>query len=168
MVEIRTPRLLLRPPVARDLEDLHAVFSQPKAMRYWSSLPHPDLETTRRWLEGMIEQAQATGTDFVIEHEGRVVGKAGCYAPPDIGYILHPDLWGQGLATEALSAILDHVLAPGRLDRLRADVDPRNQASLALLARLGFKEVGRATRTWLVGEEWCDSVYLEITRLERV
>ena len=50
------------------------------------------------------------------------------------------------------------------IERVTADVDPRNTASLALLHRLGFAETHRAARTWLVGEEWCDSVYLALPR----
>jgi ribosomal-protein-alanine N-acetyltransferase len=41
-------------------------------------------------------------------------------------------------------------------------VDPRNAGSLRLLRRLGFRKTGRKERTWLVGEEWCDSVYLQV------
>ena len=57
--------------------------------------------------------------------------------------------------------------------RIDADVDPRN-ASLAEASRrvLGFRETGRKERTWLVGNEWCDSVYLALDasswRLRRI
>ena len=43
---------------------------------------------------------------------------------------------------------------------LTAEVDPRNAASLRLLAKLGFGETHRAERTLLWKDEWCDSVYL--------
>jgi RimJ/RimL family protein N-acetyltransferase len=43
---------------------------------------------------------------------------------------------------------------------LTADVDPRNLSSLALLKRNGFVETGRATGTWQIGAELCDSIYL--------
>jgi RimJ/RimL family protein N-acetyltransferase len=33
-----------------------------------------------------------------------------------------------------------------------------------VLAKLGFVETGRAERTFLLGEEWCDSVYLALAR----
>ena len=49
-------------------------------------------------------------------------------------------------------------------DRLTADVDPRNAASLRVLGKLGFVETGRAERTFLLGDEWCDSVYLALPR----
>lgn len=161
MVELVTPRLKLRRARAEDLHDLHAVLSHPAAMRYWSTRPHENLEQTRAWLADMMA---ATGEDFVVEHEGRVIGKAGCYALPSIGYILHPDAWGRGFASEAVGAAVAHVFRTRDVERLVADVDPRNTASLGLLTKLGFRETHRARRTWLVGDEWCDSVYLALDR----
>lgn len=161
MVELVTPRLKLRRARPDDLADLHAVLSHPAAMRYWSTPPHASLDQTRAWLADMIA---SDGEDFVVERDGRVIGKAGCYALPSIGYILHPESWGQGLAAEALGAAIAHVFRTRDVDRLVADVDPRNAASLRLLAKLGFRETHRAARTWLVGDEWCDSVYLALDR----
>ncbi len=164
MSEIVTERLRLRRARADDLDALHAVLSQPVAMRYWSSPPHGDREQTRTWLAGMIDAPPQLSDDYVVEFEGRVIGKAGCWRLPEVGYILHPDYWGRGLAREALGAVIDHVFAGWPVEALTADVDPRNEASLRLLARLGFVETHRAKRTWLVGEEWCDSVYLALPR----
>jgi RimJ/RimL family protein N-acetyltransferase len=162
--EIMTARLRLRRARPEDAADLHAVFSDPRAMRYWSTPPHAEIGETRRWLDSMIAADPDASDDFVIERDGRVVGKAGAWRLPEIGFILHPDLWGQGLAEEALSAVRDHLFAARGLGRLTADVDPRNEASLRLLARLGFVETGRGQRTWRVGEAWCDSVYLALER----
>ena len=164
MFEILTPRLRLRPARSDDLDDIHAVLCEPRAMRYWSSPPHTDLDQTRAWLDSMIQAPPQSSCDFVIEHQGQVIGKAGCWRVPEIGYILHPDAWGQGLAREALSAVIPEVFAHFPIDAITGDVDPRNVASLKLLARLGFVETHRAARTWLVGEEWCDSVYLALAR----
>ena len=162
--EILTERLRLRRARPEDAPDLHAVFREPRAMRYWSTPPHAELSETERWLDSMISADPQASDDFVIEREGVVIGKAGAWRLPEIGFILHPSFLGQGLANEALSAVITHLFADRGLDHLTADVDPRNQASLRLLARLGFVETGRAERTWRVGEEWCDSVYLALDR----
>ena len=45
---------------------------------------------------------------------------------------------------------------------MRADVDQANLRSLALLERLGFRRTGYAERTFKIGENWVDSVYLEL------
>ena len=164
MSEILTPRLRLRRADPGDLDDLHAVLGNPTAMRYWSTLPHESLEETWAWLQRMIAAPPDTSDDFVVEHRGRVIGKAGCWRLPEIGFILHPDSWGQGLGFEALTAVVERLFARFPIDALRADVDPRNAASLRLLGRLGFREASRARRTWKIGDEWCDSVYLELRR----
>jgi RimJ/RimL family protein N-acetyltransferase len=133
-------------------------------MRYWSRPPHGDLEQTRTALEVMIGASPQESEDFVIEYRGKVIGKAGCWRIPEIGFILAPDHWGRGLAAEALGAVIPRVFARFPIPAVIADVDPRNSACLDLLARLGFRETHRAARTWLVGDEWCDSVYLALPR----
>ena len=125
---IRTPRLLLRRARLDDLPDLFAVFSDARAMRYWDTPPHTDPALTRRWLGSMAALPPDTD-DFIVERDGRAIGKAGCWRPYEIGFILHPDHWGQGLATEALSAVIPHVFATLPAPALTAEVDPRNAAS---------------------------------------
>ena len=102
--------------------------------------------------------------DFILEHEDQVIGKAGCWRLPEIGFILHPDHWGRGFAHEALTAIIAQLFEHFPIPEITADVDPRNAACLALLKRLGFNQTGTASRTWLVGDEWCDSIYLALPR----
>ena len=143
---------------------MHAVLSDPAAMRYWSTPPHTDVDQTRDWLGRMLKASPEESDDFLIECEGRIIGKAGCWRLPEIGFILHPDYWGRGLASEALAPIIDHVFETRGLAAIEADVDPRNAGSLAVLKKLGFRETGRANRTWKVGDEWCDSVYLALPR----
>lgn len=163
--EIVTARLRLRRATMEDLPAIHDVLRQPEAMRYWSTPPHPDMETTAAWLGGMVASPREVSEDFVVEWESRVIGKAGFYRLPDIGYILHPDAWGRGLAREALTAVIDHVWTTRpEIEALTADVDPRNERSLRLLEGLGFERTGYAERTFLVGEEWCDSVFLGLRR----
>ena len=156
---IETARLVLRRATLRDLDAFHAVMRDPRAMRYWSTPPHQDIEQTRLWLTAMVAADPAISDDFVIELGGAAIGKLGAFRLPEVGFLLHPDHHGQGYAREALAAYTGYVRARG-LPGLTADVDPRNVASLALLTGAGFVETGRAARSWLVGEEWCDSIYL--------
>jgi RimJ/RimL family protein N-acetyltransferase len=160
---MKTARLTLRPAQEDDLEAFHAILSNPVAMRFWSSLPHETLERTREWLDTMMAVPPGEGEDFVIVHDGRVIGKAGLYRFPAIGYVLHPDHWGHGFAREALAPILDRAFDVHGLAHVEADVDPGNGASRRLLERLGFTETHTAKNTWLIGETWYDSVYLRLT-----
>ena len=166
-MELRTERLLLRTAREDDLAAMHSVLSNPAAMTYWSTLPHETLDQTRDWLASMIAIQPAEGEDFIIELDGKLIGKAGLWRFPEIGFILHPDHWGHGYASEALTLVLDRAFDVHGLAKVEADVDPRNTASLKLLTRLGFRETGRKERTWFVGGKWCDSVYLEADAASR-
>jgi RimJ/RimL family protein N-acetyltransferase len=157
---IRTARLVLRRARPDDLAGLHAVFSHPRAMRYWSRPEHDTMEETARVLDALLTPDRDSD-DFVVDLQGTAIGKAGAWRLPEVGFILHPDHWGRGLGHEAMVAVIAHLQSAWPdLPALTAEVDPRNAASLRLLARLGFAETGRAARTLLWRDEWCDSVYL--------
>ncbi|WP_349512985.1 GNAT family N-acetyltransferase [Erythrobacter sp. NFXS35] len=162
---IRTPRLLLRKVrPAEDFAAMHAILANPQAMAFWSSLPHESEDQSLDWLADMAAIPPAEGADFIVEYQGQPIGKAGFYRFPEIGFLFAPDVWGQGFASEAIYAVLANGFAEHGLEGALADVDPRNAASLRLLARLGFAETRRAERTWLIGDQWCDSVYLSVSR----
>ena len=162
MDEIRTERLLLRRARMQDLAAIHELLSHPVAMRYWSSPPHIELAESETWLRSMVDADLTISDDFIVERDGQVIGKLGCWRLPDVGFLFDPALWGRGYASEALSAYLQRRREIGSPVAITADVDPRNVASLNLLARHGFIETGRATGTWNVGGELCDSIYLEL------
>jgi RimJ/RimL family protein N-acetyltransferase len=160
---LRTERLLLRRATLGDLEALHAIMSDQETMRYWSTLPHDDLRTTRRWLLSMIAAPPEMSDDFVITCDGKTVGKVGAWKLPEVGFLLSRRLWGKGYAVEALRAYIARAFQRGA-SHLVADVDPRNAASLRVLSRCGFVETGRSANTWCVGGVWTDSVYLRLDR----
>ena len=154
---------MLRPFQAADAEALFPIFADPLAMRYWSTPPHASIDVTAAFVAATMEAtASGLGDDLVVVFEGQVIGKAGLWDNREIGFILAPDLWGRGLAREALEAVIARARSRG-LTRIAADVDPRNAASIGLLTRLGFVQTGEAKATVKVGEEWADSLYFELS-----
>ena len=75
------------------------------------------------------------------------IGTIGFHGPPDeqgrveIGYSVQPSWRRQGVATECVSALLAWARSRG-ISRFRASVAPENVPSLAIIRRLGFREVG--------------------------
>ena len=162
---IVTERLLLRRARCEDLGDLHRVFADPRAMRYWDRLPHADIAETRRWLQGMI--AFDPAADRRLRRRAPTAARsarpaAGASARSASSCIPTTGARASPARRSRRSSPTSSPRLP--VDRLEADVDPRNAASLRLLGRLGFREVRRAERTIRVGDEWCDSVYLELPR----
>ena len=144
-----------------DLAAMNRIMSNPRAMRFWSTLPHDSLAQTEAWLESMVDADPATSDDYIVTRDGAVIGKFGAWRLPDFGFLIDPDEWGKGYASEAMTGFIGRRRDLGSTE-LTADVDPRNAASLRLLDRHGFTETHRAARTFQVGDEWCDSVYLRL------
>lgn len=159
--EIRTERLVLRRFRIDDTDAMHRILVDPVAMRFWSTLPHETIEQTQEWVRSEVEAPPELSDDFVVTLDGALIGKLGCFRLPEVGYLLDPATWGNGYAHEAMAAFVARRRALGSTE-LTADVDPRNDSSLRLLRRIGFEETGRAQRTWEIGGEWHDSIYLRL------
>ena len=155
--ELRTDRLLLRRAVATDVDAMHRIMSNPVAMRYWSTPPHVDVGETAKWLASMIDAEPSESDDFIVTLDGTVIGKLGAWKLPEIGFLIAPDFWGRSIASEAMAAFIDRRRRLGSTE-LKADVDPRNAASLRLLKLHGFVETGIAAGTRQVVDELCDSI----------
>ena len=158
-----TERLVLRRMDMDDVPALHAILSDPHAMRYWSTLPHDTLALTEAWVAGtMASVAIGEADDLAIVLNGAVIGKAGLWKGTEIGVMLSREHWGCGYAAEAIRAVISRAFSSG-IDRITADIDPDNTASRRLFKKLGFRVTGSAKATFQIGEVWTDSLYLALT-----
>ena len=114
----------------------------------------------------MLGSTQNGRTDFIISltAEEIPIGKIGVWQDQEIGFLLVRERWGQGLALEALQAILPHLFETVNFEYLTADIDPRNKASNGLLRKVGFEDDGYKERSMQIGDEWVDSQYLKLTK----
>jgi RimJ/RimL family protein N-acetyltransferase len=149
---LRTDRLVLRTMTAADVDDIHAYQSRADVCRYVTFEPRTRDEVAERLTKYATAVALRGDGDFwqlAIErtdHPGRVIGdvyfsiQSVANATGEIGWTLHPDFTGHGYMTEAASAVLELAFATLGLHRVRAELDPRNDASIALCRRLGMRE----------------------------
>jgi RimJ/RimL family protein N-acetyltransferase len=77
-----------------------------------------------------------------------VVGEAGFHGPPrddgrvEIGYMVVAEHRRRGYALEAARALMAWATTEHHITRFRASVSPGNTASLNLVCKLGFVQVG--------------------------
>ncbi|MFG5382199.1 GNAT family N-acetyltransferase [Yoonia sp. R2-816] len=161
---LRTDRLILRAPLPRDLDAMFSVYSDPRAMRYWSTAPHDSPSITRELLDWRIAHWAVAPVNFQITLNDRYIGNAGNFKEDEIGFMLHPDHWRQGILTEAMGAIIPYLWKATDHTQLTADADPNNAASCGLLRSLGFQETHRAENTFCINGVWSDSVYFALPR----
>ena len=104
-------------------------------------------EESRAWLERNLRHAEEPGCGVFVFREqstGRFVGRGairrieiGGHEEVEVGYAVAADSWGQGLATEMASALVDHASAHGLAD-LVAYTEPANAASRRVMEKAGF------------------------------
>lgn len=142
-----TDRLTLRPLTLDDVPAIHAIFSNPTAMRYLPVSLHQDLQQTRAGME--IRLSRSGGLNWAIcfkGHEQWAIGMVqylGQTRFPEMGYVIHPDYWGQGLVVEACQAALDYGFTELGYDRVEFWIDETNLASLRVAEKLNFRVKGR-------------------------
>jgi RimJ/RimL family protein N-acetyltransferase len=167
------PRVRLRHLDEGDIASLFAIYSDPEATRY---LARPRM-TERTHAEEMLARiktgyADGTSLQLAIERrdDGAFLGVCLLFnfvergRRAEIGYILGRTHWSKGYAGEALPALVDHAFGALDLNRLEADVDPRNGASVRVLARLGFAQEGILRERWMVRGEPSDSALYGLLR----
>lgn len=146
---IVTERLRLRPHRPGDLDDLLVYHSDPEVTRY---IPWPvrTVEQTREALAVRLHQGtvHAPGEWLVLAIEeadsGTVIGEVLLKRSDDrkrngeVGYAIRRDRQGNGLASEAVRAMLRLGFGEFGLERITASVEAPNAASRRLLERFGF------------------------------
>lgn len=172
---LTTTRLVLREVADQDVEAVFAMESDPVAMRYWSRPPMQDLSEARAAVErarGFFRSRAALRWSIARPGDDRMLGHVSLFdfseqnGRAEIGYGLAREHWGQGFMHEALTAVIDYAFGPLGLRRLEADTDPRNQASVRALERLGFAREGLLRERWQVGDEISDSLLLGLLARE--
>ncbi|MEM1428969.1 MAG: GNAT family N-acetyltransferase [Pseudomonadota bacterium] len=145
----------LRPARHEDLERLLAVLRAPVVRRFLCDARVVSRDEGQEMLAtSELLDRRGLGLWAIEGGEGHVAGFVGLGSVSDAlahlsdmaGQIeplvaLHPDSFGQGLATAALRALIGYAAVPLRLPRLVAAVDLQNLASHALMGRCGFCRV---------------------------
>src|SRR5262245_53159493 len=118
---VETDRLLLRRPVAQDVESIFRTYaSDPEVTRYVGFPRHSRLDDTRAFRE--VSDAQWhkwPAGPYLIElrEGGALIGSSGLKFDTAheaaTGYVLERKSWGRGYATEALGAMVDVARACG-------------------------------------------------------
>ncbi|WP_445257411.1 GNAT family N-acetyltransferase [Nocardioides aurantiacus] len=108
---------------------------------------------------------------FVIELDGRFVGQLtvsnvlrGSAQFASVGYWVDEAYAGRGIVTRAVAMAVDHCFGPVGLHRVEVAIRPENHASLRVVEKLGFAQVGLAPRYLHIDGEWRDHRLFALTQ----
>ncbi|MGL5363334.1 MAG: GNAT family N-acetyltransferase [Bosea sp. (in: a-proteobacteria)] len=148
---VETARLHLRPHTIDDFASVRQLWANPEVVSFISGTPSTPEESWARLLRYIGHWAAFGVGYFAIFYkaDGRYLGECGFMefqreitpslaGSAEVGWVLSPDAWGRGVATEAMTAVLGwHSARPGALP-LSCIIAPGNAASIKVATKLGF------------------------------
>jgi RimJ/RimL family protein N-acetyltransferase len=173
----RTARLALRSYAPGDLAAFHDLFSREDVCRYIPFGPL-DLDQARSMLERRVRQTRiAADGDALLfaaadAATGRMVGEfmlrltSGGSRQGEIGWALHPDVQGRGLATEGARELLRVGFVELGLHRITAACDLRHTASVRVMERLGMRREAEFVENDFFKGEWTGEIVCAILESE--
>jgi RimJ/RimL family protein N-acetyltransferase len=174
-VEMTGQRVTLREINEDDAADIHAYASHPLVAN-WILDDAPSERTFRQiikaWLAGDPSR-QRTNYRLGVVVEGKLIGTAMLsivsaeHRRGEIGYVIHPDWWGRGIATEAAGMLLELGFQELGLHRIEATTRPDNTASWHVLEKIGMRREGLIRDHLFLRGAWVDSLAYAILETDR-
>jgi RimJ/RimL family protein N-acetyltransferase len=175
-MEILTPRLILREFRAGDFVALRQIEVRPETHRF-EKVAIPAEEATRAYLAGAAAEAaqvprQGYHLAVTIRPDDVPRGKIKLIVQRpealewEIGWVIHPDDWGQGYAPEAARAMLGLAFEQLKVHRVVAYCNALNVQSFRVMEKIGMRRDGwlRESLWWNGG--WVDEFVYAILERE--
>jgi RimJ/RimL family protein N-acetyltransferase len=146
--QIRTDRLILRPPVSGDVAAITGLAGDYGIASMTTRMPHPYAEAdARQFVQLVARQDGARERTFVVERVGAgLIGAIGFHRTPfgplELGYWIGRPHWGQGYATEAVAGALHWVSADWGRKAIASGHFADNARSASVLIKSGFLYTG--------------------------
>jgi [ribosomal protein S5]-alanine N-acetyltransferase len=148
---LETERLVLRPMVADDLDELMSVFGDAEVMASFRAEPL-SRDQVRSWIERNLGHQREHGFGLFaacLRDSGRLIGDCGLELMEvsgervaELGYDFRSDCWNRGYATEAGRAVRDYAFGTLGLPRLVSLIQPGNPASERVAQKIGLTRIG--------------------------
>ncbi len=146
---LTTDRLVLRPPVRDDIDDLAIIANVREIAEMTSRMPHPYSRDDAAAFIERYERGEQEGHIYAITlgETGRLIGMCGVerrdrFGGLEIGYWVGRAWWGQGYASEAAGALVDLAFRVTGTDVIFAACRTVNARSRQVLVKHGFEFVG--------------------------
>jgi len=174
--ELSTERLLIRRLRADDAAAMYRYRSHPSVTRFQTW--HPASVEQVRFFAGQMEKQPFNAEDswfqlaICLRRAPELIGDLGLHflgpqnQQVEIAYTVSPMYRRIGLAFEAATCVVTHLFSEMNKHRVTASVAPDNEASIALLRKLGMRMEGRFKESVLQDGKWVDDVVFAVLRDE--
>ena len=170
LMQIESERLLLREFSLSDWPAVNAYTSDPEVVKYMAFGPTTEAETREHLAQCLATAAEQPRRIYelavVLRSKDHLIGTATIALHPherrhaSFSYLVHPQYWGQGYATEAMRTLINFGFRDLLLHRLEDTADARNQASVRVMEKLGMRREGHLRETiWKDGQWYDEYIY---------
>lgn len=177
MITLRTPRLALRPFTLTDAPTFAEDRSDPEIARYQSWTTPFSLTAAEKLIGEMLTRSLPRPGEWnqvaiAMSDDGTIIGDCAFQLFADderqarIGFTLSRAFQGRGLATEAVRALVMHLLNGLGLHRVTAECDAENVASQRVLERIGMRREGHFVENVFFKGAWGSEYAYAILRSE--
>ena len=144
---LESQRLVLRQITPEDANEIFAMRSNAAVMKY---VPRPlckqvaEAMTLINTMQQRIETNEGVNWAITLKGSDKMVGYIGHFKidwenfRSEIGYMLLPEFYGNGIATEAVKLIIEYGFKEMKMHSLEAVIDPENIASARVLEKNKF------------------------------
>ena len=149
-----------------DLDALHALISRMDVVRFML-LPVCSREESEKFLRDSLQESGSDPWRSVVRAisdsaASNLIGLCGVAIlsgahEGEIWYLLNPEWWGKGIATEAVKKLLDLGFGELGLHRIWASCLPENPASARVLEKVGMRKEGFLVKNLKIHGEWKSS-----------
>lgn len=164
---IESERLLLRPVLSSDKEQMFAYRSDTETNKFQGFIP-TQLSEVDAFIAKNAKEINLSESWFqlvIIEKaSGKIIGDLGIHFIGDVnqqcelGITISRKFHGRGFATEAMKAAINYLFIKLKKHRITGSVDPENKASIALLQRLDFRKEAHFKKSLYLNGVWVDDV----------
>lgn len=173
-VEGRSVRL--RPLLPSDLEPVFAWYTDPDLVAPFDRYSVESFDSFSRSISAAASEPASLAPRYAVERkpEGDLVGVVGHYRPhPVLEYI---EVWyligspaarGRGIGSEAVGLLVDELFRTEPVERVGANCDVENVASVRLLEKIGMRREGTLRSALFHHGRWHDVHLYGISRSER-
>jgi [ribosomal protein S5]-alanine N-acetyltransferase len=146
---LKSEKIVLSKIEADHLESLFAIYDNEAVFEYCGMIPKHNKGTVKKMI-GHFERdyGKKTRVKWGIFTNDELVGIIEAFDfhqkvnMVTIGYYLAEEYWGNGIATEAVRILLEYLFNEGNVNRIQAEVMPKNELSKKVLLKNGFLKEG--------------------------
>ena len=170
---LETERFLLRRIILEDAQSYFELRSNVDAMKHICKPLQTTIEESKTMIykiNEMIAFNDGIGWAICFKTDNKMIGSVSFHRiekehhRAEIGYMLHPDYWRQGIVSEVVEAIINYGFNTLKFHSIEAHIDPTNVGSEKILQKFNFVKEAYFKENYFFAGQFLDTAVYSLLR----